>query len=74
MADRQSDSSYDGNNEDAQVVIMMDAKSHSQLSSSGLNAQKRRGKNKNKTEGAGTEGGGNSGTNKSEGQEQSQRK
>ena len=44
MGDRRSDSSYDGKIEEANVAIMMDAKSLNQLSSSGKVAQQNRGK------------------------------
>ncbi|RAK85464.1 hypothetical protein BO79DRAFT_155663 [Aspergillus costaricaensis CBS 115574] len=44
MADRHSDSSYDGKIEEAHVAMKMDAKSINQLSSSGKAAQQNRGK------------------------------
>lgn len=43
MADRTSDSSYDGKVEEASVAMKMDAKSMNQLSSSGKAAQQKRG-------------------------------
>lgn len=43
MADRASDSSYDGKIEEASVAMRMDAKSMNQLSSSGKVAQQKRG-------------------------------
>ncbi|KAJ6125985.1 hypothetical protein N7471_010478 [Penicillium samsonianum] len=42
MADRASDSSYDGKVEEASVAMKMDAKSMNQLSSSGKAAQQKR--------------------------------
>lgn len=44
MADRSSDSSYDGKIEEANVAMKMDAKTLNQLSSSGKVAQLSRGK------------------------------
>jgi hypothetical protein len=44
MADRSSDSSYDGKIEEANVAMKMDAKTLNQLSSSGKVAQQSRGK------------------------------
>jgi hypothetical protein len=44
MADRRSDSSYDGKVEEAKVAMKMDAKTLNQLSSSGKAAQQNRGK------------------------------
>lgn len=44
MADRRSDSSYDGKIEEANVAMKMDAKTLNQLSSSGKAAQENRGK------------------------------